>query len=74
MKAAEDIQKEIDVLHAMIRVLNRCTVVFSKEKKIESLKNNLMDLAKCKSELKRLIDEREKAIEMEKEPARDAAF
>lgn len=74
MKAAEDIQKEIEVLQAMIKVLNRCTVVFKKEKKIESLKNNLMDLSKCKVELKKLIEAKEEAIKAQKEPAKDAAF
>lgn len=74
MKAAEDIQKEIEVLEAMIKVLNRCTVVFKKEKKIESLKNNLMDLSKCKVELKKLIEAKEEAIKAQKEPAKDAAF
>ncbi len=74
MKAAEEIQKEIEVLQAMIGVLNRCTVIFKKENKIESLINNLSDLAKCKAELRRLIKDKEAAILGAKEPAKDAAF
>jgi archaellum component FlaC len=72
MKSAERIQKEIDALKSMIEVLNRCTIIFKKEKKIESLISNLSDLAKCKAELKRLIEERESALVAEGEPASDA--
>ena len=74
MKPIEDIQHEIEVLEAMIMVLNRCTVVFTNEKRFKSLKDNLKDLTLCKTELKKLIEAREAAIEREKEPARDAAF
>ena len=74
MKAVENIQHEIEVLQAMIEMLNHCTVIFTNEKRFKALKDNLKDLTVCKTELKKLIEAREEAIGREKEPARDAAF
>lgn len=65
----ESIEREIEVVETIISQLKNCLAVYYKQKMHDEFKVTMIDIQKCKKELRYLIAKREK----EKEQAQDAA-
>lgn len=65
MKAS--IEREIEVVEVILSQLNRCMAIYYKNKMHDEFKVTMIDIQKCKKELKALLAMREK------EKAQDAA-
>jgi hypothetical protein len=65
------IEREIEVVENMIRILNDCLVIYMQNQKKRESIVVLNDIKMCKAELKKLLAAREAA---QKEPAKDAAI
>lgn len=55
MKEFNNIEREIQVVENIIRLLNECLAISLKNKQKEECKSILLDMKYCKNELKRLI-------------------
>lgn len=69
----KEIEREIEVVESIIKVLNRCLAVNLTEKQIENIKNNIRDIDFCENELKRLIEVREAALVAKKGKIQDVS-
>ena len=67
------VEREIEVVENIIRILNECLSISLKNKRKEEAKNTIKDIHMCKKELQRLKEQRE-ALVVVKEPAGDAAI
>jgi hypothetical protein len=65
------VEREIEVVENIIRILNECLSISLKNKRKEEAKSTIKDIHMCKKELQRLKEQREALI---KEPAGDAAI
>lgn len=75
MKAAErNVEREIEVVENIMRLLNECLTISLKNKRREEAKNTMKDIHLVKKELNKLKAEREAALVAVKEPAGDAAI
>ena len=64
MKAAQ-LEREIQVVEAIIAQLNECLGIFIKENYHKDIKRTLKDIQICKAELKKLIAAKEAEKEAE---------
>jgi hypothetical protein len=65
------VEREIEVVENIIRILNECLSISLKNKRKEEAKSTIKDIHLCKKELQRLKEQREALV---KEPAGDAAI
>ena len=67
------VEREIEVVENIIRILNECLSISLKNKRKEEAKSTIKDIHMCKKELQRLKEQKE-ALVVVKEPAGDAAI
>lgn len=60
------LEREIEVCEVLIRQLNECAAIFYKEKRFGDFRVTLVDLQKCKTELRRLIAAKDAELEAER--------
>ena len=73
VKTEEKIDREIEVLGNMIRLLKECFSIYIQSKQKEEAKRTLKDLEICRKELQKLIEAKEVAIFAPKGEKGDAA-
>lgn len=67
----KDIQKEIEAVENVIRLLNEYIAICITHSRKEEIKTTLKDIAMCKLELKKLVAIKEKDLEAAKEKTKD---
>ena len=60
-----DIQREIDVIEALLKMLNAALIVSIKNRNLKHAQLTVLDIVRCKKELQRLIEKREAALKGE---------
>ncbi len=68
------VEREIEVVENIMRILNECLAISLKNKRREEAKRTIQDIHLVQKELSRLKVEREAALVSVKEPAGDAAI
>ena len=53
-----DINREIEVVESIISILNKCLIVHKDAKQPKQIASCESDIAKCQTELQKLLDER----------------
>lgn len=58
----QEIEKEIDIIKNMIRILNECLVIYQSEKLKDEFRTCAKDIEMCTKELERLLSIRDQKL------------